>query len=199
MPTWDQGRCHFSMGHSPPVEDIIDNWWLLGVSPFYLRVSPYTLKYICSTNCTLSALKKIEAMKLGLGKGGQGWVCEELGGGWGECDQNRQYSCILFSKNTDVIHICKRRLLSLQTITKENAKMSRVEMLTHIQIHFRAVWRYLMPYDLIAFCHNNLVNALTLAGTAYSDFRRKRVLKGGNLHGVKWMCGCGFWFKYSVA
>lgn len=41
--------------------------------------------------------------------------------------------------STDVIHICKRRLLSLQTITKENAKMSRVEMLTHIQIHFRAV------------------------------------------------------------
>lgn len=26
--------------------------------------------------------------------------------------------------NTDVIHICRRRLLSLQTITKENAKMS---------------------------------------------------------------------------
>lgn len=41
--------------------------------------------------------------------------------------------------NTDVIHICKSHLLSFQTITKENAKMSRVEMLTHIQIHFRAV------------------------------------------------------------
>lgn len=48
---------------------------------------------------SVSFKKKIEAMKLGLGKGGQGWVCEKLGGGWGECDQKRQYSCILFSKN----------------------------------------------------------------------------------------------------
>lgn len=41
--------------------------------------------------------------------------------------------------NTDVIHICRRRLLSLQTITKENAKMTRVKMLACVQIHFRAV------------------------------------------------------------
>lgn len=62
-------------------------------------VTPHPEVYMQYKLHPVSFKKKIEAMKLGLGKGGQGWVCEELGGGWGECDHNRQYSCIQFSKN----------------------------------------------------------------------------------------------------
>lgn len=108
-------------------------------SVLFNGVTPYPEAYMQYKLHSVS-LKKLEDMKLMLGKGGQGWVPEELGEDGVNVIKTDSIHVFGFQRsNTDVIHICRRHLLSLQTITKENAKTSRVKMLTCVQIHFRAV------------------------------------------------------------